>query len=81
MDGSKAYPTTPVLKLDVDKIAAISTGGPQGLSYMWTGKAKDPSNLFQYFALTSPGILSLQQVQGEHSRRSAIRESELETVV
>jgi len=37
LDGEPAFPTTPVLSLELGNIGKMSKGGREGLSYMWTG--------------------------------------------
>lgn len=37
LDGEPAFPTTPVLSLELGNISKMSKGGREGLSYMWTG--------------------------------------------
>lgn len=37
LEGIKASSTTPLLGLELANISKLTQGGPQGLSYMWTG--------------------------------------------
>lgn len=37
LDGEPAFPTTPVLSLELENISKMSKGGREGLSYMWSG--------------------------------------------
>ncbi|KAK9894735.1 hypothetical protein P389DRAFT_100652 [Cystobasidium minutum MCA 4210] len=36
LDGEPAFPTTPVLSLELENISKLSKGGREGLSYMWS---------------------------------------------
>lgn len=38
LDGEPAFPTTPVLSLELENISKLSKGGREGLSYMWSGE-------------------------------------------